>query len=165
MPTLPDCFPALAAKKTSLPELAALFEVLSGRAQACARLQDALLEDIMRNRAARSGKSFQHSKRQQKMLTEFDRDAENARREQEVLVAGMDDVSLLANALVGEENQLRWDAQMNAALPAEVQDPAIRVLEFRKETIRILNDFIDALPLKQKVRSLVQNMTPKKNRS
>lgn len=164
MPTLPDCFPAVAAKKASSPDVAGLFQVLSQRAQICAQLQDALLEKLTQNREKRSGKPFKHSKRQEKMLAEFDSDAERARREQEVLVAGMDDVSLLANALVGEEHQVQWDAKIYSTMPPEVDDSTNRVLEYRKETIRLLNEFIESSPLKEKVRILVQS-TMSKNRS
>jgi hypothetical protein len=100
------------------------------------------------------------------MLAEFDRDAEQARRDQEALVAGMNDVSLLTNALIGEEHQMEWDAKMYLTMPPEVQSSVNRVLEFRKETIRILDEFIENSSVKEAVRNLIRSVTPKtKNRS
>jgi hypothetical protein len=155
MPTRPDDFPVLAAKKATSPEIKAMFQNLFVRAQTCAQLQDALLEQIVKNREARSGKLFRYSKPQQKMLVEFDQNAEKALQDQEALVARMDDASLLANALIGEEHQLLWDNDLYSTMPTEVRELANRILEFRKETILMLKGFIERSPLQEKIRGML----------
>ena len=135
-----------------------MFQNLFVRAQTCAQLQDVLLEEVLRNREARSGKPFQYSKRQHNVLAEFDRDAERARQKEEELADQMDDTSLLANALIGEEHQLQWDTDLYLTMPPEVRESANRVLEFRSDTIRILNKFIEISPLKEKVQSILREI-------
>lgn len=155
MPTPPDQFPRLAKNKAGTPELAALFEDLSLRADACAKLQDAFLEGIINHREARTGKSFLYTKRQEKMLSEFDSDAEKALRDQERHVAAMDDPALLASALSREQFQLQQDEHMLSAYREEDRDLAARIIEFRRETVRRIQAFIETSPLREKVLLIV----------
>ncbi len=151
MPTRLDQFPSLAAKNATSPEVAALFNALIARAEACAKLQDEQLEAVTRHREARTGKPFRHTKRQQKMLHEFDTDAEKALQDERRLVSGMDDAALLASALAGEQFKLHLDEDMFTSYREEDRGLAARIIDFRKETIRRLEAFLEISPLKEKV--------------
>jgi hypothetical protein len=154
MPTRPDMSAAFAAKKASSPELSKFFLNLQARAETLAKLQDEFIETIKRNREARTGKKFNYSKNQQKSLAEFDRDAEKATQELEAITSRMDDSALLTSALSGEEQQLQLDEQMFPHYREEDKPMASKIIEFRKETIRIIRSYIDASPLKEKVLAL-----------
>jgi hypothetical protein len=151
MPTRPDMSAAFAAKKASSLELSKFFLNLQVRAETLARLQDEFIETIKTNRETRTGKKFNYSKQQQKSLAEFDRDAEKAAQELEAITAKMDDSALLVSALSGEEQQLQLDEHMFPTYREEDKPMASKIIEFRKETIRIIRSYIDASPLKDKV--------------
>ena len=155
MSTRPDQFPRLAKIKANTPEVAALFEILTRRADACAKLQDVFLDGIINHREARTGKPFDYSKRQKKMIAEFDADAEKALRDQEQHVAAMDDPTLLASALSGEQFQLQQDEDMLSAYREEDRDMAARIIEFCRETARQIQAFIEKSPFREKVLLIV----------
>jgi hypothetical protein len=155
MPTRPDQFPLLAAKKATAPDVAELFAALAVRAEALAKLEDELLETATRNRETRTGKKFQYSRRQEKFIAETDRDAEKALRDEELLVAGMDDAALLAGALSGEQFNLNLDEGKLRYWRDEDRPCVNRIVEFRKETIQLIQNFVDRSPLKQRILGII----------
>jgi HEPN domain-containing protein len=154
MATRPDQSAALAAKQAKLPEVVRLFEQLAGRAETLARMQDEFLESIIRNREARTNKPFRNTKRQQRFLDEFDKDAEQAVRDMERLTAKMDDRSLLISALSGEHQQLQLDEGMASSYRPEDKEMAERLIEFRRETIRLIEQFVETSPFRGQVISI-----------
>src|SRR6266581_1854130 len=99
MATCPDQFPRLAVKRAQSPEIARLFEDLARRAEVFAKMLDEFTESVGRHRSAREGRPVRLSRRQQQMLSEFDRDAEKAVQEMERHIARLDDATLLSSAL------------------------------------------------------------------
>jgi len=156
MPTRPDQSFALSAKQAKSPEVAKLFEELADRAVTLARMQDEFLESIIQNRVARTSKPFRYTKRQQQQLNEFDNDAEKAVRDLERITAKMDDRSLLTSALSGEHQQLQLDEAMASSHRPEDKKMAERILEFRRETIRSIEQFVETSPFKDQVASIWQ---------
>ncbi len=154
MPTQPDQSAALAAKQAKSPEVARLFEQLASRSETYARMQDEFLEGIIRHREARTGKPFRNTKRQQRFLDEFDSDAEQALRDLERLTAKMDDRSLLISALSGEHHQLWLDESMASSYRPEDTEMAQRMIEFRRATIQMIEQFVEASPFRGQVVSI-----------
>lgn len=151
MATRPDQSFALSAKQAQSPDVVRLFEQLADRAVTVARMQDEFLESIIRNREARTGKPFRNTKRQQRLLDEYDNDAEQAVRDLERLTATMDDKSLLICALSGEHQQLQLDEYMVPGYRPEDREMAQRIIDFRRETIRLIERFVEASPFKGQV--------------
>ncbi len=141
-------------KKANAPEVAGLFRQLVERAEVYARLHEEYLEGIIKHREARTGKKVQHTKRQAKMLEGFDKDAEQAIRDMETGIATMDDRQLLISALSGEYQQLDLDERMFPYATAEDQPMARRLLDFRRETIQLIEGFVESSSFKGKVVSL-----------
>ena len=154
MATRPDQSAALAAKQAKLPEVVRLFEQLAGRAETLARMQDEFLESIIRNREARTNKPFRNTRRQQRFLDEFDKDAEQAVRDMKRLTAKMDDRSLLISALSGEHQHLQLDEGMASSYGPEDKEMAERLIEFRRETIRLIEQFVETSPFRGQVISI-----------
>jgi HEPN domain-containing protein len=154
MPTRPDQSAALAAKQAKSPELATFFELLATRAETYARMQDEFLESIIRHREARTGKKFRNTKRQERLLDEFDRDAEQALRDMERLTAKLDDRNLLISVLSGEYQQLELDERMASSYRPEDREMAQRMIEFRRETIRLIEEFVETSPFRGQVVSI-----------
>lgn len=154
MPTRPDQSHVLAAKHAKSPDVAALFRKLALRAEHYARMQDQFLEGIIRHRETRTGKPFRYTKRQEQVLEGFDKDAAQAERDLELNTAGMDDRSLLTSALSSEYQQLQFDEGMAKSYPHEDQEMAQGMLEFRRETIRIIEQFVQGSPFRGQVHSI-----------
>ena len=154
MPTRPDQSHALAARQAKSPEVIRLFEQLASRAEKYARMQDEFLESVIRHREARTGKPFRHTKRQERFLGCFDEDAAQAEREVENVTAKMDDRTLLISALSSELQQLELDETMAASYRPEDKEIAQRMIEFRLETIRMIEQFVESSPFKGQVASL-----------
>src|SRR5215469_5580576 len=95
----PDQSHSLASKYAKSLDVVALFRQLAARAEDYARMQEKLLEDIIRHREARTGKAFRYTKGQERLLDDFDEGAAQAERDLEQLTAKMDDRSLLTSAL------------------------------------------------------------------
>jgi len=163
MPTRPDQSAALAAKQAKSPDVVRLFEQLASRAEAYARMQDEFLASIIRHREARTGKPFRNTKRQQRFLDQFDSDAEQAVRDMERLTTEMDDRTLLIFALSGECHQLELDERMASSYRPEDREMAERMLEFRRETIRMIEQFVETSPFRGQVVSIwhAKNKTEK----
>lgn len=154
MPTRPDQFPKIARKRARSPEVARLFEQLAERAEVFARMQDEFTESITRHRAAREGRPVRLSARQQRMLTEFDRDAEQAVRDMERHTANMDDAALLTSALSGVEQQIQLDEHMFPGFHSDDKPMATRLLDYQRETMRLIEQFVESSPFQGSVTSI-----------
>jgi len=154
MPTLPDQFPRIALKQAQSPDVVRLFEELAQRAEVFARMQDEFTAGITRHRAAREGRPVRLSARQQRMLTEFDRDAEQAVRDLERLTAGADDTGLLTSALSGVHQQIQLDENMFPGFHADDKPMATRLLDYQRETMRLIEQFVDSSPFRERVTSI-----------
>jgi hypothetical protein len=117
-------------------------------------MQDQFLEEAIRHREARTGKQFRYTKRQEQTLESFDEDAAQAERDLERITAGMDDRSLLTSALSSEHQQLQFDEGMATSYPPEDHEMAQRMIEFRRETIRIIEQFVQNSPFRGQVHSI-----------
>ena len=154
MATCPDQFPRLAVKRAQSPEIARLFEDLARRAEVFAKMLDEFTESVGRHRSAREGRPVRLSRRQQQMLSEFDRDAEKAVQEMERHIARLDDATLLSSALSGVDQQIRLDERMFTGWHEDDKPMAARLLDFERETKAIIQRFVESSPFKGKVRSL-----------
>lgn len=154
MPTKPDQSYALAEKQAKRPDVARLFHELAVRAETYAQMQDEFLEGIIRHREARTGKPFRNTKRQQQFLDCADRDATQAEGDVAALTAKMDDKTLLIVTLTGEHQQLQFEEGMLPSYRPEDSDMAQRLVEFRRENIRIIERFVEASPFKGQIVSL-----------
>ncbi|MEI6193937.1 MAG: hypothetical protein WCS42_06360 [Verrucomicrobiota bacterium] len=153
MAARPDQSASLSAKQAKSPEVVKLFEQLANRAEIYARMQDEFLEGIIRHREARTGKPFRNSNRQQKIIGEFDRDAEQALLDLEHIIAKLDDKALLVAALSSEYQQLRLEGMASDHRP-EDREMAQRMIDFRRETIRLIEHFVEVSPFKGQVVSI-----------
>lgn len=154
MATRPDQSHALSAKQAKSPDVAELFQALAGRAETYARMQDEFLESIVRHREARTGKPFRHTKRQERFLECFDADAVQAERDVESITGKMDDQTLLISALSSEYQQLEMDEALAASYRPEDKEMAERMIEFRRETVRLIEQFVERSRFKGQVASI-----------
>jgi hypothetical protein len=151
MATQPDPTFALFTRQAKSPELARLFEQLAGRAETLTRMRDEFLESIIRNREARTRKPFGYTKHQQRVLDEFDTDAEQAVRDLERLTAKMDDKNLLICALSIEHDGLELDERGVSSCRPEDRQMAQRIVDFRRDTTRLIEQFVESSPFKGQV--------------
>lgn len=114
-------------------------------------MHDEFLEGIARNREARTGRIFRYTTGQQRFLEKCDKDAEQVAPELERLIAGMDDRCLLDSALGNEHRQLEMDERMASSYPHEDQEMAQRMMEFRRETIRLIEQCVESSPFKGQI--------------
>jgi len=154
MATRPDQSAALAAKQAISPEVVRLFEQLASRAETFAKMQDELLASVIRHREARTGKPFRYTKRQRESLDEFDECTEQASRDLERLTATMDDKNLLISTLSSEYQQLELEEGMASSYHPEDREMAQRMIEFRRETIRLIEQFVETSPFRGQVVSI-----------
>ncbi|HTI71483.1 MAG TPA: hypothetical protein VMF06_16035 [Candidatus Limnocylindria bacterium] len=154
MGTRPDTFPALAAKQATLPEVISLFSELAIRAETIAKMQDEFLEDIVRHREARTGKPSRYTKKQQAFLDDSEDDAKKALLDIERLTAGTDDKNLLICALSNESPQIGLDEFMLKSYRPEDQEMVQQIIEYRKETIRLIEEYVATSPFKGQVVSI-----------
>jgi len=154
MPTLRDQFPRIALKQAQSPEVAGLFEQLAERAEVLAHMQDEFIESITRHRSAREGRPVRLSARQQRMLTEFDRDAEKAVRDMERHTASMDDAALLTGALSDVDQQIQLDEYMFQGLHADDAPMAMQLLDYQRETKRLIEQFVESSSFRGRVKSI-----------
>lgn len=136
-------FENLAAKRASSDGVRTLFERLERRAVALQTLHDELQKVIIKNREARSRRPFRFSQRQKRLLSEFQQDAEDGRSELPARIARVNDAALLNAALRSERQQLETEGKLYAVFREEDKSAAERILDFRRETIRIITDFIE----------------------
>ncbi len=105
-------------------------------------LHDELQKVIVANREMRSAKPFRFSRRQKQLLSEFEKDAQDSAIELPARIAPLDDAALLNIALRTESQQLETESKLYAVFREEDKSAAERILAFRRETIRIITDFI-----------------------
>lgn len=154
MATQPDQFPKIALKQARSPDVAQLFERLAERAEVFAKMQDEFTESITRHRAARERHPVRLSARQQCMLTEFDCDAQQALRDMERHTASMDDAALLTSALSGVEQQIQLDEHMFPGFHADDKPMAMALLDYQRETMRLIEQFVESSPFRGRVTSI-----------
>ncbi len=154
MPTPADPFPALAAKRAVSRELAAFFQQLAVRAEMYAQMQDEFLTNVVARREARTGKPYVPSKALQKSLERDERDAEVARGQIKEITRKMDDKTLLASALSSEDHGVQLDEFMLRGCTGPDRVEKQRLIDFRKETIQLIETFVENSEFKGQVRSI-----------
>ena len=117
----------------------------------------------MRHREARTGKPFRNTKRQGRFLECLEADAGQAERDVESITAKMDDRMLLISALTSECQQLDLDETMAVSYRPEDKEMAERMIKFRRETIRLIEEFVERSCFKGQVATIWHGK--KKNRS
>lgn len=143
MSTDSNQFENLAAKQASSDGVRTLFERLATRAVPLQSLHDELQKVIVTNRQIRSGKPFRFSQRQKRLLSEFQKDAEDVTSELPARIARLNDPALLSVALRSERQQLETEGKLYAVFHEEDKSAAEKILAFRQETIRLITDFIE----------------------
>ena len=161
MPTHPDIFPALALNQTRDPSLIALFGHLCERGKVYAALHDEFSDGIVKHREAREGKRFHYTKGQRKFLRVAAKDAEKANLDLEAHVKKMDDVHLLASALLGERQQLATDEWMFPGWHQDDRAMAEKLLDFRRSTIDLIQQTIDSFHRRGEVEAVIRLLSPK----
>ena len=106
-------------------------------------LHDELQKVVITNRQIRSGKPFRFSQREKRLLSEFQKDADDARSEMPARIARLNDPTLLNVALRNERQQLEIEGKLYAVFREEDKSAAEKILAFRQETIRLITDFIE----------------------
>ena len=134
-----------------MPEVVALFQKIAERAVAFAQMQDEFSAGIIRHREARTGKPYKLSKRQQNELDSFNEDAAKAEADMEKFISRMSDKQLLTSALSCEYMLVQLDDKMVSSYPDEDREMAQKIVDFRKETIRIIEQFIENSPFQGQV--------------
>ena len=154
MANRPDQFPQIALRRAQSPEVVRLFEELARRADLFAKMHDEFTQSITQHRAARDGRPVRLSTRQQRMLSEFDRDAERAVEDMERHATNMDDAALLTIALSGTDQQIQLDEHMFHGWHDDDKPMATRLLDFQRETKAMIEHFVESSPFKDRVRSV-----------
>lgn len=114
-------------------------------------MQDEFLEVIIRHREARTSKPVRQTKSQQRTLDTFERDADLAVLDVERGITKMSDTTLLTVALSSEYQQLRLDEGLALTYHTEDRQMAQQMIEFRRETIRLIESFVESSPFKGRV--------------
>ncbi len=162
MPVPPELYPFVALRHVQSPELIPLFQDLCSRAEALAALETDLSETILRNREARDGKPLQYTRRQREFLEEADADAVKARSDMERYALQMDDAGFLVNAIMNERQMIQMKEYLSRGWSdGDVREKGTATVEFRKETLRILLEFLEASPLRDQVVPLLSVLDPK----
>ena len=154
MPIRANQSAGIAAKQAKSPEVVDLFQKLAARAEAFASMQEEFIAGIIRHRETRTGKPFRYTKNQQKSLDNFDADAAKSEDDMKRLTAQMDDKALLTSVLSGEQMDLQMDETMAPSYPPEDREMAHRMIDFRRETIRIIEEFIENSPFRGQIVSI-----------
>jgi hypothetical protein len=154
MPTRPDQSFALAARQAKSADVVKLFKQLAARAETYATMQDEFLEAVIRHREARAGKPFHYTRRQERLLECFDEGAAQAERDIEDATTKMDDRTLLTSTLSSEYQSLELDETMASSYRPEDKAMALRMIGFRRETIRMIEEFVENSPFRGQVISI-----------
>jgi hypothetical protein len=117
-------------------------------------MQDEFLDGIIRHREARTGRTFRYTKRQERYIGCLDEDAAQSERDMQRLTADMDDRTLLTSALSSEYQQLEFDESMATSYRPEDREMAQRMVEFRRETIQMIEQFVESSPFRGQVVSI-----------
>ena len=142
MPIHPDQFPRLAAKKATSPEVALLFTELARRAETFAKMLGEFAAEIAGHRVTREWKPVRVTAKQQQLLNELAVDPDKAEREIERFVANMDDAALLNCAFMSIKQQIRLDERMFNGWHDCDKAFAQRLIEYEKETMRLVQQCI-----------------------
>lgn len=132
----------IAARYARLPEVKGLFEELSRRYETLAAMQTEFIEAIKRNRAVREGKPVKISKRGERIIEEFDRDAEQATQDMERLSRGMDDRALLTSELSSIQQMIGFDEGMLSAWHPDDKPLAQAIINHQREMLKLIEDFV-----------------------
>jgi len=154
MATHADPFPQIALKHAESPDVVFLFEGLAARAEVFARMQDEFTAGITKHREAREGKPLKMTTIQQRTLANYERDAEQAKRDIERFAANMDDAALLTNALSGVDQQIQLDEHMFPGWHDDDKPMARKLLDFQRETKALIERFVESSPFKDRVKSI-----------
>jgi hypothetical protein len=140
------------AEQAKSPDVAKLFVQLASRAKVSARMSDEFVDGIIRHREARTGRQLRYSRCQQEFLDEYlddsDQAAEKGAKEIGRIIAKMDDKTLLMSALSSECDQLDFDEHMLSSFNEDDREMAQRIIEFRRETIGVIQQFMENSPFK-----------------
>ena len=144
----------LSAKQAKSPEVINLFIRLADRATSYAQMENEFWEILDRNRESRTGKPSQLTKHQQRTLERFERDADEATKELEHQLTRMDDKSLLISSITNENMLIETDLGMAETLHPEDKELAHRLIDFRRETVRLIEEFIESSEFADQVASI-----------
>jgi len=154
MPTRPDQFPKIAAKKSALPEVVRLFAALAIRAEKFAKMQDEFTESITIHREAREGRPVKLTRVQHRLMAEFEGDAEKAVQDMQRYAANMDDAALLTCALSAFHQQIQLDERLFSGWHEDDKPMARRLIEYESESMKLIQQFIEMSSFKDKVTSI-----------
>lgn len=161
MPVPPEPFPFITLRHVQSPELKNLFQELCSRAETLAALETDFSETILRKREARDGKPFQHTRRQREFLEEADADAVKARSDMERYALQMDDAGFLVNAIMNERQMIQMKEYLSRGWSdGDVREKETAIIEYRQETLRILLEFLEESPLRDRVVPLLSVLAP-----
>jgi hypothetical protein len=154
VPSPPDLFLPVAIEHASLPEVADLLRKLAARSVTLSEMNEQFSTQIIRRREAETGKRFKLTKAQARTLAHYTEDSAKIRAEQGRNMQHLDDAHLLVVARGNEEAQLSMDEAMLKSWHPDNLELAKAIIEFRWETLRIIEAFIEASPLKETVRAM-----------
>ena len=137
-------FEDLAAKHAKSQTLRQLFESLGERAEVLQSLRDELHTVIVRHREARTGKKFRFTKNQTRTLKNFEDDAREGLKALPDTIARLGDVHLLNIALRSQLLLLGSEEGRYGSFRPEDREVAEKILAFRRETIRLIREYIAA---------------------
>jgi hypothetical protein len=115
---------------------------------------DEFTETVARHREAREGRPFRLTKGQQKFIAEAECDADKEVQKMERHAMNLDDAALLMCTLSSECMQMDTDERMFSGWHSDDREAARRMMEFRRETIRLIEQFVESSPFKGKVKSI-----------
>lgn len=162
MPTRPDQFPRIAAKKAESEEVRQLFEQLQIRAEGFAQMLDEFTESIGCNRERREGKPMKLDSRLKRTIRNFEKDAEQAEKDMERLTVNADDSALLTVALNGVRQSIEFDERMLSGWHPDDQPMASRLLKHQQETLKLIEDFIETSGFKGRLLPIWHDRTNSK---
>jgi hypothetical protein len=127
-----------------------------------AQMMDKFTESIGRNRERREGKPARLSSRAKRTLANFEKDAEQAIDDMERNSVHMDDAALLGVALAGTRQSIQFEEKMLSGWHADDQPLAIHLIEYQRETLKLVEDFIETSRFNNHVPSLWNDRTASK---
>jgi hypothetical protein len=160
----PDAFPSIALKYAKAANVIQLFGLLAARAVDLAKMQNDLSDQIVRNRELREGKPVKLTNKQMRLIESYEKDADKALIDMDRYAAAMDDTALLTSALSGIDQAIQLDEPTLKTYHTDDIQAAVRVLEFQRETKRLIEEFVSASGLNGPVKSIWhgKNITTRK---
>ncbi|MFO1459159.1 MAG: hypothetical protein U1G08_07085 [Verrucomicrobiota bacterium] len=150
----PDAFPSIALKYAKAADVIQLFRLLASRAVDLAKMQNDLLNQIVQSRELREGKPVKLTTKQMRLMESYEEDADQAVIEMDRLASSMDDSALLASALSGIDLAIQLDEPTVKTCHRDDAPAVGRVLEFQRETKRLIEEFVAASGLSGNVKSI-----------